>query len=1410
MTIDLGGHTVTRTAAPADDNGSAFRVDGDYDVTIKNGAIDCSGVDDTSVIGDGVFAIDVKNGGDLTLAGLDITVDSRNGACVYPWAGSTVTIESGNYANRTDEPYDYHKDANGQKDWQGMAVNQANVAESLITITGGTFSQMNPMLGDDSAAPGSMSFVDPAYFAEDGTGVFTVVPRIDIAPAVVTLADEVVYAGTNLVEGTDYVVTYADNVAAGEDTAAATIVGTNLWTGTVAKTFSIAKKPVTFTGASADKVYDGTALSTNDFSVVGLLAGHTATATVTGSQTNVGTSSNVVSAAVIADGDSNDVTANYAINYVDGELEVTPASITITVAGTPSTAVYNGENQATNIAWTATEKTATGLFDAEKVVRDAQAATTVTGKDVDTYAYGLAASQFSYDDANVEAQFEVADASFAITKKAIEITVAGVNATSVYTGEEQTTNVAWTATCEGETLFEAEKVSYAGTATVSGTAAKDYAYNIDITKFAYADTNIEASFTLASDGTFAITAATVQIPAAPGNKVYNGQNQTAEVTAPETVTVTNAGGKDVGDYTVTFALADPANYTWSDGSVTNQVFGWSITKAAATITVADASKKHGEKDPAFNGQVEGLFDANDLGTVTYARTNDTEAVGVYAGVIVPTYTANANYEVTVTPGTFTIESNLMTIIWVADGAETTNKVEWGTAVADFKPSDPTKTDATGKYGYLFAGWSPEVTPATNDATYVASFTQSIATPLALPLADHAVDATVTPLEKKARVELTAVGAIEDVQFSASPATAAWDAGTLSFSGLGWNEGVTWSVSAQQGADAFAEAARNEGAFYAKPSASWFSITTNDLADAADASDASVAYTHETASNEGEMVRVHTKIAVPAGGLPAEPATGSAKVGFAVLQLDNDAAPAYYAFGNGTWTKLSGAAPSEGEHDYLAVYDLAAAAPTARYYIDGVALYAAVDGGDDVYALPLAAATTSLTGISFASKEMVKDDIVAVQDTSYVAAVGETPYTDGDAAVAAQGMDAAKTMALLKQNVAIAPVTLGIGDTFVVDYAKGSFTNDSPAVSGVPGYAVKVAEAETVKSYALDPIVYPIEYVLGGGDNDPSNTNEYTVADLPLALADATRTGYRFDGWTNNFSANAVVTSIPVGTIGAVTNVATWTINDYLLTINYLYTNGTVAATQFTSNVVYDTAYSVDSPAITGYTADKPTVSGTMGAGAVTIDVTYTIDRHTVTFFDEDGTTVLKAATEYDYGTPATAIAQPETTPTKAATGEWVFTFAGWKPELAAVTNDAVYTATYSSNKTVATVITIADNGDGTATTNETYYASLADALDAAESGDTVRLDADVSEPAVALDTPVTLDLNGNTWTVTPAEGADAPGTVEVSAAVSVVDSSENGGGAIASAAEPVVTVAQGGALTVGEGAAISLPERSFG
>ncbi|MBP5490677.1 MAG: hypothetical protein J6Y10_08785 [Lachnospiraceae bacterium] len=97
--------------------------------------------------------------------------------------------------------------------------------------------------------------------------------------------------------------------------------------------------------------------------------------------------------------------------------------------------------------------------------------------------------------------------------------------------------------------------------------------------------------------------------------------------------------------------------------------------------------------------------------------------------------------------------------------------------------------------------------------------------------------------------------------------------------------------------------------------------------------------------------------------------------------------------------------------------------------------------------------------------------------------------------------------------------------------------------------------------------------------------------------------------------------------------------------------------------------------------------------AVTKDATYTATytkearKYTIKFTDEDGT-VLQSS-DVAYGE------KPEfkgDTPTKAATAEFTYTFAGWTTEISTVTGEATYKAKYTESKNSYTIIWQQDDG----------------------------------------------------------------------------------------------------------------------
>ncbi|OHE40664.1 MAG: hypothetical protein A2Y16_06335 [Tenericutes bacterium GWF2_57_13] len=132
-----------------------------------------------------------------------------------------------------------------------------------------------------------------------------------------------------------------------------------------------------------------------------------------------------------------------------------------------------------------------------------------------------------------------------------------------------------------------------------------------------------------------------------------------------------------------------------------------------------------------------------------------------------------------------------------------------------------------------------------------------------------------------------------------------------------------------------------------------------------------------------------------------------------------------------------------------------------------------------------------------------------------------------------------------------------------------------------------------------------------------------------------------------------------------------------------------------------------------------TGSYTNVTGNATVLATYTatIRQYTVTFYDEDGTTVLGAST-VNYGTAATAPA----TPSKTDTAQWDYTFAGWNAAFTNVVANQSVLATYTAALRQYTVTFYDEDGTSVLGASTVDYGTAATAPVAPSKPDTAQWD----------------------------------------------------------------------------------------
>ena len=354
-------------------------------------------------------------------------------------------------------------------------------------------------------------------------------------------------------------------------------------------TLTITAKPLTITADSAEKVYDGQPLTKNSFTNTELAEGDKLTATVTGSQTNVGSSDNVASAAVIMAGEEN-VTANYTITYEKGSLTVTPVTdeVIVTVTERGSDYLYDGG-----------EKVVTGydavssnpLYTANDYSFSGDA--TVKSTNAGSYDMELAPEDFKNTSANfTNVTFIIVDGKLNIAQRKVLMTSADDE--KVYDGTPLTNDEI---TVTGDGFIEGEGVTYDVTGSQLDVGSSDNSFTYELNEGTLAENYIIET----EEGKLTVTSPEqhIVITANSAEKTYDGTPLT-----------------DDGFTYTDFVLAE--------GDVLEAVVEGSQTDAGSSVNVIKSYRvMRGDEDVTANY----IFDDSVDGTLTVTKRKVTLTSG---------------------------------------------------------------------------------------------------------------------------------------------------------------------------------------------------------------------------------------------------------------------------------------------------------------------------------------------------------------------------------------------------------------------------------------------------------------------------------------------------------------------------------------------------------------------------------------------------------------------------------------------------------------------------------------------------------------------------------------------------------------------------------------------------------------
>ena len=410
-------------------------------------------------------------------------------------------------------------------------------------------------------------------------------------------------------------------------------------------TLTVNKRPVTLTSATDEKVYDGTALTNSNVTVSGdgFVTGQGAAYTITGTQTPVGTSANTFTYALI----SGTAADNYTISTVNGTLKVTTRSVTVKITGNTGTKIYNGSEQNVK-GYTVAYEYPTGAYTGTHYTVNDFTYTgdsTARGTLVGNYDMGLAANQFTNNNSNFVATFNiVSDGKLTITPNTANpdtLILVAASYEGTYDAEPHGAPSVTVSQKIGNEVYQLGTVANGGSVTLhNGTDVMLVSVTGSITNHTEGTVyNIPAVVSITNNGvdvsnsyydslkkgTLVVNKRPLDIQAASDSKVYDGTpltasgytllNSTSIPNKDQLVSVTVTGSQTLQGTSDNVSSAAQITRRSDNTNVTDN---YAITYTNGTLTVTPNTATIAINSGNYSGVYDGQAHTNQTGyTVTY-------------------------------------------------------------------------------------------------------------------------------------------------------------------------------------------------------------------------------------------------------------------------------------------------------------------------------------------------------------------------------------------------------------------------------------------------------------------------------------------------------------------------------------------------------------------------------------------------------------------------------------------------------------------------------------------------------------------------------------------------------------------------------------------------------------------------